>query len=756
MARGYNPFTSDRYFSKVDRTYYPKDFSEDIERYRDIVGHECPMVDSDYDHPDYSVLEGPRLDYYFWWRRMADQGELIKPDWGYAWLHCCELINSKDDPEQVLGRIITFTKACSGSIRLAPLVGRLAEDYATAHHLSYGRIPRGPPFARSMAMLAWDLTRYPIRMPDPELLLTSAYSWWSAVDIDMPIMAEIVAMSMSGIDEMTRSSEGRGLIRAIGCEPEPLTVWPFEGFADYTGAERTVLPAIRVREGPLHELVDAIVRTVTRLAREDGVRGPPIPKTFPQAYRRIVAAAVDSVINGDPFDVRQFRCASVEGAGFWGDDDLVVEEDSSGDGKAFLIPQAYPDTSFPRLTSREIDTHRGDSSEDPVDYVPSDRLMPTFGTMDEGQRRFYVYWRTRARAGEYLNTDAGYMWLYCVELINSDEDHIRVQEELEAALDAFSDSFPIPNSLITACADHALLHGMDIPPAAIDRANRYVAYAKLAADPPGRMSLALAEQYSDYESEKFTSSDPALYAEAFTAAVRAVDAYLKENKGRRIIDRAGDQDMSFTKRFYQGLWVPRNPVERLEFINVLGSARIKELMEGIFKSVIRLINRRTGRPQPRVPIDIRPEYREVAERAAEGFMDAIEDGIRADKARVEASRMVIDRDAVESAAADLEAVRGMMAVEDDDGPMVEETVEEQPTTGWAGLRASLDDVEVLYLTASLTNRGAGAWTLEGTGRRPQAVEDSINSKAMDAIGDTVMEGGAAFEDYADDIRRMLS
>ena len=65
MGRGFNPFSTERYISTVDRSYYPKDFSADIERYRDERGHECDPVDSEYDHPDYSVLEGPRLEYYF-------------------------------------------------------------------------------------------------------------------------------------------------------------------------------------------------------------------------------------------------------------------------------------------------------------------------------------------------------------------------------------------------------------------------------------------------------------------------------------------------------------------------------------------------------------------------------------------------------------------------------------------------------------------------------------------------------------------
>ena len=100
--------------------------------------------------------------------------------------------------------------------------------------------------------------------------------------------------------------------------------------------------------------------------------------------------------------------------------------------------------------------------------------------------------------------------------------------------------------------------------------------------------------------------------------------------------------------------------------------------------------------------------------------------------------------------------RGMMAVDDYDDGIEEETpVTPSQDGGWEGLVASLDDAETAYLRDSLTPRGAGPWSLEGTGRRPSEVEDAVNSKAMDAIGDAIVEGGRAVEDYAPDIEGAL-
>ena len=64
------------------------------------------------------------------------------------------------------------------------------------------------------------------------------------------------------------------------------------------------------------------------------------------------------------------------------------------------------------------------------------------------------------------------------------------------------------------------------------------------------------------------------------------------------------------------------------------------------------------------------------------------------------------------------------------------------------MESALDAVEMDYLRY-------GNDALKGTGRRPQAVEESINNKAMDAVGDAIMEDGTVFEDYEEDVRRML-
>ena len=511
------------------------------------------------------------------------------------------------------------------------------------------------------------------------------------------------------------------------------------------------MPVLRPDDEALCGLVDAIVRTAARLSRDDGKAGPPVPRSFPLAHRKIVAAAVDAVVLGEPFDAKSFR-ASPEG--WWGDDDLDAE-DRGGPEPPVLLPQSYPETSVPSITLRELETNRGAESEEDAPYVPSGRTMTSYQEMDGGQRSFYISWRTAARRGEYRDTDSGYLWLYCVELINRGDGPGEAQAELEAAARAFRGSNP--HFLMTAAADHALLNGYDPPPEALGRRTpHFVAYMKLASRPTGRMSLALAEEYSGYDAERYTSRDPALHEAAFTLAVRAVDRAMEERRGRRIVSTGGTAELSTTRRLYQGLWAPRHPVVEFGFRNVLGSKRVAELMEGIYKTSIRAVNSRLGRPCPR-PADIRPEYIEAVEAAVAALMARRDSAERARKAAEEADGISIDWGAVESAERDLEEVTRMMAAPGEEEPD-EEIAEASPSqelTGWEAFAASLDGAERAFLEASLSPAGAGARDLEGTGRRPSEVEASVNTKAMDAIGDAVMEGGIAFEEYAEEIRGAL-
>ena len=749
----WNPF-NDTYGrgNKTDTAYFPADFRDQIEQYKDETRERTEYKESGYIRPDYSVLQGPRLDYYFWWRAQVDDGNLPQVDAGYAWLRAVELINSKDDPKEVMRRIVNFAKVCSKSMRLAPFVCSLPLDYALVHNLSLGSVPRERPFPKSQVLLTWDLTRHPIRMPDTDLLLDSVfYRWYDVLDTDESTMADIVCMSLAGIDEFTRSSTGKGVVRSTGCEWEMKDIFPYSGYADYSGAKHLSMPSVPLREGPFHDLLEAIVKQAVALMREDGVRGPQVPKTFPKAYRRIVAAAVDAAVNDDAWDARVFRNPSPPEGDIWRDDDLERPEDDEEPHVA-LRPIPNMEIGTPPMTTREIDSNWDLESDVLPPYVSSGRNKTSYRFMDEQQKAFYIGWRSQARKGRYTDTDRGYLWLYCVELINHDYVPDNIQDELERAVDAFYDAFPPPRFLFRAAVDHALLHGMDTPPVPDADCSPALAYTKLRSDPIGRISPDVARALADYPAlslEKYVRGYERLYSDVFTAAYRATDVYCYEKFHRRLYAMAFDAKYKSQVRLYDELWYPKRLTVDLTYLRIAGSVRLQGILDGTLKVCLRSVGKRIGRTHPRVP-DMDPDMVDAIEEAISGVFGRIEKEDALAKALRDASRIKIDRAAVESAESDLRVVTGLMATEEEEEP--EESPFEASTgtvgDGWEALESALDAVEMDYLRY-------GNDALKGTGRRPQAVEESINNKAMDAVGDAIMEDGTVFEDYEEDVRRML-
>lgn len=750
-----NPF-SDLYevygtVKKVNMSYYPKDFRDDIERYKGEERSMSGYEPSGYLHPDYSVLEGPRLDYYFWWRSEIDRGILPQVDSGYAWLRAVELINSADDPEEVLKALLRYAETCARSMRLSPSVCDLPLEYALVHGLSLASVPRARPFFKSKVLITWDLTRYPIREPDTQLLLDGIFYKWNDVlkKTDDGTMSDIVLMSLAGIDEFTRSTSGKGVVRSTGCEWEVEDIFPYSGYSDFSGQKHIRMPVVSLTEGPFHDLLEAIVRQAVALMRTDGVRGPSVPKAFPKAYRRIVAAAVDAAVRDDPWDAGMFRNASPPDGDVWKDDDLDVSMDD--DAKPSLRPLPGAELGNPPITSREIDSNWDDESDEIVAYVPSGRMRASYRTMDDQQRAFYISWRTQARKGRYTDTDRGYLWLYCTELINHDYVPDNIQDELELAADAFYDAFPAPRFLFGAATDHALLHGLDAPPVPELSYSPAMVYEKLRRDPIGRISPGMARYCSDYASaDKYTDGYERLYTEVFTEAYRAADAYCVESYGRRMCAMASEGRYKTHVRLYDDLWYPKRMNIDLTYANIWGSNRLLGIFDAVLKVCLRSVGKRIGRTSPRVPYDLDPKLVGAIEDAVDRAFERVEKEDAVAKAMKEASRISIDRSAVESAESDLKIVTGLMATGEEEGP--EESPFEMSTgtigDGWEALETALDAVEMDYLRY-------GSDALKGTGRRPQAVEESINNKAMDAVGDAIMENGTVFEDYAEEVRRML-
>ena len=59
-----------------------------------------------------------------------------------------------------------------------------------------------------------------------------------------------------------------------------------------------------------------------------------------------------------------------------------------------------------------------DRTEKPAEPVPFMEYWPTYSSMSAAQQRWYFYWRSQVRQGNYLPTDLSYIFVYVNELLN--------------------------------------------------------------------------------------------------------------------------------------------------------------------------------------------------------------------------------------------------------------------------------------------------------------------------------------------------
>ena len=94
------------------------------------------------------------------------------------------------------------------------------------------------------------------------------------------------------------------------------------------------------------------------------------------------------------------------------------------------------------------------------EYVPSLVLHPTYRNLEWKRLRYYLYWRQRIFEGECLDTDAGYVWLHCVELLTVDDDPLENMRCLVRMRDAYLGQDPNVDSILdSACSYYAILTG---------------------------------------------------------------------------------------------------------------------------------------------------------------------------------------------------------------------------------------------------------------------------------------------------------
>lgn len=345
---------------------------------------------------------------------------------------------------------------------------------------------------------------------------------------------------------------------------------------------------------------------------------------------------------------------------------------------------------------------------EPRGYVPGkDDFLSTDNTTS-GMRSYYAYWRNNINSGSFGETDTSYMVMLLADLIIN----IRYEDGVMTILESLQDVYgkDDEDGLISRTAiSYAKLNGLDAERFGYIERDDYGRMVRLMLDgEEAEISAEGMRRMLSYEGQpdgmKLAMMNAMILS--FAMICGGETTALEAGLGLRI--RKTEERSPRELEPYGLSWtIPTAEVE------VLDGSPLWGLTKGS--------GRKRRSPGKEVPKQEPPRKVEIT----------------------------LDMDAVRTAQDDLDSVTELMATTDsEDLPTAETVISEKGDAAddpWTAFISSLDPEETDHLRSILS----------GKGRNDVRLEDSINAKAMDSTGDTVIEGGEPIEDYRDSILSVL-
>lgn len=666
------------------------------------------------------------------------------------WLRICELINDPlTDPAEALDEILWMNGHMSESYTIAVLTASAAKDLCLATGM------RWPEQVLWTGGYLRDASLAEAILGDP------------VPDIPFPVIQRICGMDvLKGVRYREDFSETFSrCFRAIVARertsnpdlfgPECFTdrkVLLFDGFAYYGDPEFASARILRTEEdSPWRDIFRGLAATVYSSIlwdRDDIPWREALLLSDEQAETvRMVMEERDPEEDGDDA-LEEWSPGTMEDEGF------PLNPTVLEDVRARMV--------HPRKDTLKasIRTHAGLPGRKDAAFVPSGCWCASYDEMDRAQTDFYLSWRSEVLAGNYRDTDRGYLWLLLCEIIASENEPSRRMSILNGLLRAYGQSSDsIRSLLMRTCQDYAIVTGQDPPWEEGEREPQLILWVKLDEIPVGRIPLDLAEPYMDLDVGSYRLAD-ADYNAAFNIAVRALAAKVYEKTGMSIAEILSGRSKRVNRKLFPGLSSDWGSCS-MDIVEIRPTNMGGRILAAAARTALRGINIPMKLKAPKTQSGIDPEYQAAMEAEVEAWVGRRMRARRVEAIRREAAAIVLNSQAVRDAETDLAAVRDLVGTEEEE-ELTEPATAPEPAAAdanaehspWELLSGTLDSVQKGYLAASLDGHGDSYARDSGsTGLR---LEDGINAAAMDTVGDQIVEDGTVFEEYADDVRRMLA
>ena len=675
-------------------------------------------------YPTYSDLTPDQLNYYTYWKNTLGTNEFRKAADGYVWLFVCELLNDPDTG-YVSERLNTLatSEASDGSPYYPELLGT-AITYAAV---------RGTPFPRYAGWMYSPERRFVLS----PLLASPVSDIPASVLQDLagaagPVLKdpELPAKTGSMLRELDRKLSTMGTdLRSEFMVPVKQSCRPFRDYALVDEPEPVEMIVWEPKPtGELGNLLSAVISLISG--------GKPDPKfryaeELSKIFKRLSASGFvpgteDPLTKPEVFHCRRLGTP----CGAFGPSRLCDPTVQARSGKS--------------ITLGEILTFADSKPKMPEPFVLSGWEHPVYKDLSKGSFAYYVYWRDCFRKGRYLDTDNGYVNLLLTEIINT-ESPDDARRDLETLLGVYGDGSQ--NLIALTLMDHTLCNrGRFTDYRSYD--DRMVTNCWIDAFLHGDPSLELDQTMLDrMRSGSFsvTYMESAVPLRPFGKALRKIFAEISKKKDLRAL--LNPRPVSAVRSVYVSLDYFRGKREvRVEFDDYLGCRKLSTFIDKAVKFASAYAKNGSG-----------PTFSFAGLKCCDIIAGCI------DEDRISGQRDVhirLDPEAVAAAESDLRAVTELMRTEEEpeETQVTEETpVQEAVTTSgpWETFFASLTGTEKEYIKIiSREPAGAPAF-LRSHSLTRIGMEDAINNKALDTVGDTVLEDGTVVDDYIEDMEKGL-
>jgi hypothetical protein len=184
-------------------------------------------------------------------------------------------------------------------------------------------------------------------------------------------------------------------------------------------------------------------------------------------------------------------------------------------------------------------------------WIPFMSYWPTYGVMNEPQRKWYMYWRTEVRQGRFPDTDLSYLFVHIYELINGigwqepQEGYDQLKQlwmnyrerlpQLDVYMQEWIIDYALVHELNMSISEMVELSSGYLPPEILDMELKQLLNGNVSD-----ISLKLLQRYYDYDItlSKFYRDGGKQVLEQYIPRVMAlVDTYLLRTRKAGILDQ---------------------------------------------------------------------------------------------------------------------------------------------------------------------------------------------------------------------------